>query len=217
MQKAIIYCRVSSERQVNEGHGLDSQERLCLNYAKNMNYKVLKIFKEEGVSGGLFERPTMKRLLHFLDEYKFGNEDEKIIVIFDDLKRFARDIQVHFQLKKEIYGRRGIVESPNFKFEDTPEGKFVETVLAGAAELERNQNTRQVKSRMKARLETGYWCFRSAPKGLRYTKHPLHGKILMREEPYATIYKEAIESFRDGLLNTIEQVQEFINKKYKKH
>ena len=40
---AIIYCRVSSSRQVQEGHGLDSQESRCRNYAKLKGYPVVAV------------------------------------------------------------------------------------------------------------------------------------------------------------------------------
>lgn len=133
-KKCLIYCRVSSQRQVNEGHGLDSQEVHCHEYAKSQGYEIVETFRDEGESGGLFDRTGMKQLLSYLEEHRV--ESEKIVVIFDDLKRFARDTEIHFALKKEIYGRNGTVESPNFKFEDTPDGKFVETVLAAHAELD---------------------------------------------------------------------------------
>lgn len=38
MQKSIIYCRVSSERQKTEGHGLDSQEHRCQELADRKGY-----------------------------------------------------------------------------------------------------------------------------------------------------------------------------------
>lgn len=67
MQKAVIYCRVSSDRQVNEGHGLNSQEKRCRDFANVKGYKVVKVFYDEGVSGGLFDRPAMKSLINYLD------------------------------------------------------------------------------------------------------------------------------------------------------
>ncbi len=69
--KALIYCRVSSERQVNEGHGLESQEHRCRQYALERKYEVLRVFKDEGVSGGLTDRPAMNDLLQFLERMTF--------------------------------------------------------------------------------------------------------------------------------------------------
>ena len=214
MTKAIIYCRVSSDRQVKEGHGLESQEERCRNYAKSQGYQTIDVFRDEGESGGLFERTGMKQVLACLEQYLV--EPEKVVVVFDDLKRFARDTEVHFALKKEIYSRNGRVESPNFRFEDTPDGKFVETVMAAHAELERNQNKRQVIQKMKARLEMGCWPFCSPP-GLKHIKTEAYGKVPMPVEPIAGILKEAIEGYKDGLLLTLDEVRRFILRKYEQH
>jgi len=46
-----------------------------------------------------------------------------------------------------------VVECLNYRFEDTPEGKFVETVFAAQGQLEREQNGRQVRQKMQARVE----------------------------------------------------------------
>jgi len=147
--KAIIYCRVSSQKQVEEGHGLEGQEQRCRQYVKSVGYEVIKVFKDEGISGGITDRPGMRELLSFLDKQK-----EKIVVVIDDIKRLARDVTGHFELRNAIYSRNATLESPSYKFEETPTGKFIETVLAGASELERSQNAQQVTNRMKARFTT---------------------------------------------------------------
>ena len=208
--KALIYCRVSSQRQVDEGNGLSSQEQRCRNYAAVKGYEVAKVFLDEGISGGLFERPKMREIIKYLDEHL----SERFVIIFDDLARFARDLEVHLKLKTQLVSRGATLESPNFTFEDSPEGEFIEHVLASKAELDREQNKRQVIQKMKARLEAGYWPF-CMPHGLINEKHPIHGKLLIRREPLATIYKEGVEKFRDGLLPTILDFQAFVNEKYK--
>jgi DNA invertase Pin-like site-specific DNA recombinase len=100
--KAIIYCRVSSEKQVNEGHGLDGQELRCKQYAEVRGYDVVKVFKDEGVSGGIVDRPGMKQLLGFLELEAISGQ--KIVVLIDDISRFARDVEAHFQLKILLWG-----------------------------------------------------------------------------------------------------------------
>lgn len=56
MKKAVIYCRVSSDKQVREGNGLAGQEKRCRDYAHYHNYDVEKVFRDEGISGGIIER-----------------------------------------------------------------------------------------------------------------------------------------------------------------
>jgi len=208
--KALIYCRVSSERQVTEGNGLTSQEQRCRQYATNKKYKVEKVFADEGVSGGLFDRPAMLQLIEYLDQHL----DEQFVIIFDDLARFARELKVHLKLKTELVARGATLESPNFQFEDSPEGEFIENVLASKAQLDRHQNRRQVIQKMKARIESGHWSF-CPPPGLINKKHPLHGKMLVPDEPIASIFKSAIEGYRDRVLLTQMDVVEFIQQQYK--
>ncbi len=210
MQKAIIYLRVSSERQVNEGNGLDSQKIRCEQYAKLKGYEVARCFKDEAVSGANSERLGFNALLEYIDNHASG----EFVVLVDDISRFARDMQVHIKLRQNLKDRKVTLESPNFKFEDNPEGTFIEHVIAAKSQLDREQNRRQVIQKQKARFEMGYWplCY---PAGLINIRHHIHGKILVPHEPRASIFKEAIERYRDGLLNTLLQVRDFINSEYK--
>jgi len=208
--KALIYCRVSSERQVTEGSGLTSQEQRCRQYAENKQYNVSKVFADEGVSGGLFDRPAMLQLIDYLDTHAY----EQFVIIFDDLARFARDLQVHLKLKTELVSRGATLESPNFKFEDSPEGEFIENVLASKAQLDRHQNKRQVIQKMKARAESGFWPF-CLPPGLKNHRDPLRGKVSSPDEPIASIFKSAIEGYRDRILLTQLDVVDYIQEQYK--
>ncbi len=200
----IIYCRVSSIKQLKEGDGLKGQEKRCRDYAAVQGYRLLRVFYEEAITGGIAERPAMQQMLDFL-----AAQSGETIVIVDDLKRFARDVESHFDLKVAIYQRGGRLESPSFKFEDTPEGKFIETIMAASAELERNQNTRQVRNRMKARLEQGYWTF-NPPTGYLFKAHPVHKKILILNQTKAPLVKQALEGYANDRFRNVSEVRRFL-------
>jgi DNA invertase Pin-like site-specific DNA recombinase len=162
-RKAVIYCRVSSKAQESEGHGLESQETRCRQYAAANGYDVAVVFPDTITGGGDFmQRPGMVALLSFLD----AQPDERFVVIFDDLKRFARDTRFHLDLRDAFRTRGATIECLNFKFDDSPEGEFVETIMAAQGALERKQNGRQVAQKMKARMQNGYW-IHNAPIGYR--------------------------------------------------
>src|SRR6266404_3499750 len=131
MPKAVIYCRVSSDRQVKEGHGLEGQERRCHKYAEEHGYPVVAVFRDEGVSGGLIDREGMQQMLDFLDERR----GEEVVVLIDDIKRLARDLIGHFTLRRSIQSRGGRLESPSHTFGNEPEQIFVESIMAATAEL----------------------------------------------------------------------------------
>jgi len=210
--QSIIYCRVSSQRQVTDGHGLDSQEKRCRDFAIGKGYEVVKVFHDEGISGGLFERPAMHNLIAYLDQ----NKSKQFVIIFDDLARLARDVKIHIQLKAELVSRGCTLECLNFNFDKSEESEYAELILAAGNQYQRKQNRRQVIQKQKARLENGYWSFCNPP-GLKFVKDPMHGKLLICADPLSSIYKEAIEKYADNTLNTLKEVTSFILEQYAIH
>tara|TARA_B100000508_G_scaffold54263_1_gene41967 strand:- start:4852 stop:6531 length:1680 start_codon:yes stop_codon:yes gene_type:complete len=210
-KKAIVYCRVSSDRQKIEGHGLDSQEQRCREFASVKEYEVIEVFRDSVSGGGDFmKRPAMNALLDFIDSFPETN----FVVIFDDLKRFARDVEFHLKLRATFKARDVKLECLNFNFEDSPESRYVETILAAGSELERNQNSRQVYQKQKARLELGYWAFPSV-RPYKMTKDPIHGNLLKVVEPYGSILKEALEGFANGrFLHKIDACKFLVERSY---
>lgn len=207
-QQAIIYCRVSSKAQEEEGNGLKSQETRCREYAASKGYAVAAVFPDTFTGGGDFmQRPGMVALFSFLD----AQPETSFVVIFDDLKRFARDTRFHLDLREAFRKRRASIECLNFKFDDTPEGEFIETIMAAQGALERKQNGRQVAQKMKARMQNGYWVH-NAPIGYRYKTVKGHGKLLVRDEPMATLITDALEGFASGRFQTQAEVTRFLAK-----
>ena len=202
---ALIYCRVSSTKQRTDGGGLESQEHRFREYAASKGYGVEAVFPDDISGGGDFmKRPGMRAMLAYLD----AQPSRQYVVIFDDLKRFARDTEFHIKLRRAFAERGAQIECLNFNFEDTPEGKFIETIIAAQGELEREQNRRQVVQKMTARIEKGYYVF-CAPVGYRYAKDRGHGKLLVRDEPVASIVAEALEGFAAGRFRSQSEVKRF--------
>ncbi|NSY32278.1 recombinase [Pseudoalteromonas sp. JC28] len=203
-QSAVTYCRVSSARQLKEGHGLSSQETRCREYAKFKSYHVEEVFYDEGVSGGLVERPGMQDLLQYLESRK----PEQTIVIIDDISRLARGLEAHLQLRTTIQQAGGKLESPSIEFGTDSDSLLVENLLASVSQHQREKNKEQVINRMSARVLNGYWCYCPVP-GLKYDKLPEHGKILVRDEPVASIIKEGLEGFASNRFETQTDVKRF--------
>ena len=205
-KKAVIYCRVSDPKQKTQGSGLESQEHRCRQYAAAQGYEVEAVFPDDITGGGDFmKRPGMVALLRYLEE----RPDSRYVVIFDDLKRFARDTVFHWMLRYDLAAVNASVECPNFKFEETPEGEFMETVFAAQGQLEREQNRRQTLQKMKARVDQGYWVFH-APVGYRYARSSGAGKVLVRDEPMASIVAEALEGYASGRFELQAEVKRFL-------
>ncbi|NQV13389.1 MAG: recombinase family protein [Parcubacteria group bacterium] len=193
-RQGIVYARVSSKRQETEGSGLQSQEARCVSDLHAIGVPHNMTFSDSYTGGGDFmNRPAMRGLLAYID----AKPHKKFVVIFDDLKRFARDVEFHQGLRKAFRARDVVLRCLNYSFDDTPEGRFAEIIMAGQAELEREQNRRQVIQKQKARLEAGYWSFGSK-KGYVMVKKAAHGKLAVPSDTEAQPLKEALEGFSKG-------------------
>jgi len=204
MQQAIIYCRVSDPSQVKNGNGLSSQETRCREFAKYRSYQVIQVFHEEGASGGLIDRPAMKRMLAFLHQQKQG----QVIVIIDDISRLTRDLKAHIELRTAIQQAGGILQSPSIEFGEDSDSRLVENMLASVSQHHRQKNAEQVKNRMRARMMNGYWIM-AVPCGYKMEKRSGHGKMVVRDEPLASVIQQGLEGFAYDRFSSVVELQAF--------
>jgi site-specific DNA recombinase len=204
--RALVYCRVSSERQATEGHGLDSQEHRCREFAKTNGYEVEEVFRDRFTGGGEFsQRPSMMEMLAYID----SKPHRKYVVVFDDIARLARDVTAHIKLRAAFAQRDVTPLCLNYNFDGTPEGEFAEVIMAANAELFRKQNKRQVIQKMKARVEKGFFPF-FPPPGYKQFDDPILGKVLKPDEPRASMIKEAFEGYANDRFLTQADVVRFL-------
>lgn len=84
---ALIYGRVSSEKQVIAGDGLNSQLTACLNYAQSRGYEVCGTFTGD-LTGSASRRPGLDALL----EVMRADRTKRYRIVFDHINRFSRDM-----------------------------------------------------------------------------------------------------------------------------
>src|SRR5438132_1447325 len=80
----LIYCRVSSRKQLTEGDGLRGQEKRLRDFATMKGYHVMAVFTD-GITGGTSSRRGMEELLAFLAEWNKAGKGP-IVVLIDDIK-----------------------------------------------------------------------------------------------------------------------------------
>ena len=205
-KSVVIYCRVSSKKQVSDGNGLDSQERKCRNWCSLKGYKVLRVFKEEGVSGGKKDRPAFNRMLDFLTQLK-----EPCIVLVEDLNRWARETINHFLLKQQIMALGHSLQSVNMTLEDTEESELMETMSASISQYERKKNAKRAKTCMQENAKQGFWIL-ATPIG--YQRKRVNKRVhCIRLEPTASYIEEALEGFASGKFLTQKDVLNFLKDK----
>ncbi len=129
------YCRVSTDRQADEGQSLGAQQRAIEGYAMMLGLSLGEVFIERGVSGAkpLTDRPEGARLLDALQP-----GDSVIAAKLDRMFRSAADaLAVCAQIKE-----RGVsLHLIDLGGDVTGNGisKLVFTILAAVAEAERER------------------------------------------------------------------------------
>ena len=75
---AIIYIRVSTTEQAENGYSLKTQKEICQDHADRNNYKVLRIFKEEGESAKTSNRTELQKMLVYIKDNR--NKIDALII-----------------------------------------------------------------------------------------------------------------------------------------
>ncbi len=198
-EEGVIYARVSSARQVKEGHGISSQIRACQSFAKENGIKIIKIFKDPGKSGASLDRPSLNELISFLKK-----RDQLTYVIVYSLERLTRDKKDYYPLKEIVGVNKGIAIDIKgiISNDDDPFAGFLEHSMIGHADLWRRINRINVIENQTQRLKQGYWVF-PAPLGYLFKD-----RSLAIEPNNAKLIKKILEDFADGRYSTYMEISQ---------
>ena len=150
---AVVYTRVSSERQV-DGYSLEVQEDRCRERAKSLGYIVPEggIFREEGVSAKTMERPELQRLL----KYCLDKSNNITAVVTLDISRFNRNT-VDFLSVQAILAKHGVqLVFCSHDNSQNAESKLINTVIASLAEYDNTKKAEKVVDSQRKRFKLGF-------------------------------------------------------------
>ncbi len=149
-----LYRRVSTDQQREEGYSLDIQEERLRAYAKTMDHVTeVRVYTDDGYSGGSLERPGITRLI---DDVEHGEITHVIVMKLDRLSRSQKDT---LHLIEDIFIPHNVAfismqESFNT---NTAFGRAVVGILSVFAQLERENIYERTRSGMQKRVEAGFW------------------------------------------------------------
>jgi DNA invertase Pin-like site-specific DNA recombinase len=145
---AIIYSRVSTIRQSETGHSLDSQESNLVMNAEREGYEVEVL--REVASGGRDTRPQLNKALAMLNT---GKASALYVASIDRLARSTKHaLAISEQSVKNSW--RLVVENIGADTATT-QGKFMFQLMAVIAELENNLISDRVKKQHLSRQQRG--------------------------------------------------------------
>ncbi|WP_264337599.1 recombinase family protein [Wolbachia endosymbiont (group B) of Dolichovespula media] len=161
--RCAIYTRKSNEDGLEQKfNSLDAQRVACEKYIKSKEgwVALAKKYDDGGYSGKNLERPAIKELF---EDVRGGEIDCVVVYTLDRLSRETKDsIEVTSFFRRH---RVNFVAVTQIFDNNTPMGKFVQTVLSGAAQLEREMIVERVKNKIATSKEQGLWMGGTLPLG----------------------------------------------------
>ena len=164
-KRAVIYARVSSERQDVE-LSISAQLRALRDYAHRSNYEIYREFVDEAESGRSVARPAFKDMIRLAR----GKQPLFEIIIVWKLNRFARSREDSI-IYKSLLRKQGIqVISVNEPLEDTPAGRMLEGIIEVIDEFYSANLAQDVTRGMRESAMRGYFSGGQPPYGYDITK-----------------------------------------------
>ncbi|WP_439874705.1 recombinase family protein [Bacillus mycoides] len=150
--KVALYVRVSTEEQAEEGFSINGQIKLLEEFCEKNSYQIVKIYKDEGISGKSLDRPSLQKLLKGCESKQFD------MIMVWKISRLSRK-QLDFLTIVEHLERHDV---SIFSYSEnidasTPAGKAMLQMMGSFAELERNMIVENVKMGMNQRAKEGEW------------------------------------------------------------
>lgn len=195
--KVGIYCRVSSEEQQERGT-IENQIEFATKYCDLHNLDIVEWYKDDGITGTipLEIRPAGVRIL---DDAKANRFDLLLIYRLDRLGRSARII-LNAVYELEQYGVKIRSMTEPFDTGD-PNGRFLLTILAGVADLERETILERMWYGANRAARAGKWLGGIVPYGyhlaegyLEISRDPLPGTDLSEADVVSLIFRLIVEN-----------------------
>ena len=146
-KRAVIYCRVSTDKQEIDGESLEYQEEKCRQYAELHNIDIVVIL-HEAKSG--YIHYTLRDKLTFARQLIRDHMADMIIVF--DLRRFSRNFVHSAMIFEEIESNGGEIVSVSENIDNSLTGKLVRSILAWSAESEREKIVEYANRHWQTRL-----------------------------------------------------------------
>lgn len=150
--KVALYIRVSTEEQAQHGYSLAAQEERLRAYAMSQDWKIVKVYRDEGRSAKDLKRDQLQRML---TDLKVGLFEVVLVYRLDRLTRSVLDL---YELLK-IFDQHDVKFKSATEVYDTTTaiGRLFITLVAALAQWERENLAERVKFGMLKKASLGEW------------------------------------------------------------
>lgn len=204
-KRAVIYVRVSTKEQVDEGNSLGTQQKICNDYALKHEYEVAETFIEQGESAKTADRTELQKLLAYCADKKHG---VKAVIIYK-LDRLSRNTDDYSQLRL-LLRRYGVeIKSTSEHFENNPVGRFMENTMANIAQFDNDIRSERCAGGMRDAMRDGRYVW-MATVGYRNVK--IGGRATIeQDELMAPLILRTFELIASNIYPT-EEVRRMVTK-----
>lgn len=187
---AFAYLRLSNEEAAEgESSSIKNQRMIIQDYCERNEILLVRVFIDDGWSGGNFDRPAFQEMIALLEQGKAN------IVITKDLSRLGRDMREASYYAEQYFPEHGIrylTVADNF---DTEQENVMAPFQFAMNEVYLRDGSRKVKEVLKAKREKGLYCA-CAPYG--YVKDSRNKNRLVPDEETAPIIRRIFEAAANG-------------------
>ena len=196
----VGYLRVSTDKQAEEGYGLDIQEEKVVKHARDKGLTNLVLFIDDGFTGTKMERPALDGIKGMIEDFNDGNTPIRInCMVVNKMDRLGRTLLGTLQFlqdylfakndSKSAFNRNKYcisfysVDEPGCSFDKkTPMVTFMLGIFCTLAEFDRDTIVGKLKDGRKKRVAGGKWLGGgNTPYGYRYDRD-LSQLIVVPEE-----------------------------------
>lgn len=210
--KAIYATRYSDPKQKGNT-STEVQVEVIEKYCEENGFEIIGKNIVETESAKQSNTARIAQLLNFAKQYQGKAE---VMVVFK-VDRFARDVAQHYYLKTELLKMGISLRSATEPIGDSPQGKLLETILAGFAEFDNSIKRERVKLAMWQRVSKGLWPW---PAPIGYKSEPVKGVKLsphVEDKECSWAPREIFLRYSSGVVHKSQLAKEFSQKKIKNH
>ncbi len=158
MQTAVLYLRVSTDIQAQQGTSLESQEIVCYRKAQELGVRVLDVIRDEGVSGALYyTREGIQKALNYLESGAAS------ILIVAKLDRAGRDVDALRDIRRRVNKVGELVFADGVQFAANATGNLLFNINSSFAEYEKETVKERLHGGTRQRAEQGKQPCRNRP------------------------------------------------------
>lgn len=151
--ECVAYMRVSTEKQAEEGLGLESQKRDIEDYARKNELTISDWYVDDGYTGANMDRPQLQRLIGDCSRNRI-----RCVIAFK-LDRLSRSMVDGIYMIERVFQPNNVdfrCVHDNVGYDDPMQQAYTQ-MMAVFAQLDKNTMLLRMRGGMLERVKQGYW------------------------------------------------------------